>query len=364
MDSKKLANYLQKNFNFFSGVPDSLLSKLTKRLNSKKIKHFIAANEGSAIAHGIGYYLAKKKVPCVYFQNSGLGNAINPLISIAHKKVYSIPLFLIIGWRGSPNSLDEPQHMVKGEITLKILKLMGIKYLILKKKDNLQHLKKLIKFSKKNNQPVACIIKNEILSDINKNKNLSLYSKGIKRIDFIKYLINETDKKTKFISTTGYTSRELYYLRKNKFKYQGNDFYMVGGMGHSASVATSYTSFTKKNVICLDGDGSLIMHLGSLVSCSAYLKNFKYILLNNNSHESVGGQTTNAQFINFKRLSKSLGFTNYLKLENQNDIKNKIKKFLNLKRKVFLEVKIKTGSIKNLIRPKNFLKIKKDFLTY
>ena len=125
-----LINILKKNnSNFFTGVPDSVLKELSVFLQNKKKKtHIIATNEGSAVSIGIGHYLSTKKIPCVYMQNSGLSNALNPLISIAHHKVYSIPLILIIGWRGSPRLKDEPQHNVKGKITEKILKLLNIKY--------------------------------------------------------------------------------------------------------------------------------------------------------------------------------------------------------------------------------------------
>ena len=114
---ENLLNTLKKNnISFFSGVPDSVLKHLStsfNKLNSKN--HKLAVNEGSAVAMGIGHYLETKKIPCVYMQNSGLGNAINPLISIAHQKVYSIPMVLLIGWRGAPGEIDEPQHMVKGK---------------------------------------------------------------------------------------------------------------------------------------------------------------------------------------------------------------------------------------------------------
>jgi len=142
-----LLNTLKKNkINFYTGVPDSVLKKLSNHFNKlDKTKHIIAANEGSAVSIGIGYYLSTKKIACVYLQNSGLGNAINPLISIAHRKVYSVPVMLMIGWRGSPQKKDEPQHMVKGKITTKLLKLLDINYCVLKEKKDLIKLNKLIK---------------------------------------------------------------------------------------------------------------------------------------------------------------------------------------------------------------------------
>ena len=158
--TKSLINLLKKNnTNFFTGVPDSILKEFSSYLaqNNKK-KHIIATNEGSAISIGIGYYLSTKKIPCIYMQNSGLSNALNPLISIAHKKVYSIPLILIIGWRGSPRIKDEPQHEVKGKITRQILNLLNIKYTVLRSSSDLIKFDKQIKYAKKNKTIVACLV--------------------------------------------------------------------------------------------------------------------------------------------------------------------------------------------------------------
>ena len=142
-----LINVLKKNnCNFYTGVPDSVLKELSIILQNKnKNNHVIATNEGSAVSIAVGNYLSTKKIPCVYMQNSGLSNAMNPLISIAHQKVYSIPLILIIGWRGSPKIKDEPQHNVKGKITEKILKLLNIKYTILRNSSDLKKFDKQIK---------------------------------------------------------------------------------------------------------------------------------------------------------------------------------------------------------------------------
>ena len=140
IDTKQLYNEIKKNnIHFFSGVPDSVLKSFSNTIEKNSKNNIIAVNEGSAIGLGIGYYLSTNKIPCIYFQNSGLGNAINPLISIAHNKVYSIPILLIIGWRGSPKvNNDEPQHNVKGKITRDILKLLNIKTLILRRNKDLK----------------------------------------------------------------------------------------------------------------------------------------------------------------------------------------------------------------------------------
>ena len=335
IEANSLINLLKKNkTDFFCGVPDSVLKELSFSLQNKSKKnHIIATNEGSAVSLGIGHYLSTKKVPCIYMQNSGLSNALNPLISIAHEKVYSIPLILVIGWRGSPRIKDEPQHNVKGQITESILKLLNIKYTIIRSDNDLRKFEKQIIVAKKKGSIVACLIEQGTFKKIEKiNDNNDFYK--LDKTLFLKTLLLTLEKNTKIISSTGYNSRELMYLR-DKYKIKNtSDFYMVGGMGHTASVALGYSLSTKKKTVCIDGDGSLLMHLGSIKTAGSFAsKNFKYIVLNNNSHDSVGGQNTYANNIDFEKLSKSLGFKKFYSIKNDKNLKNKS---LLLKRKVLL----------------------------
>ena len=359
-----LINLLKKNnSNFFTGVPDSVLKELCYSLKNKSKKnHIIATSEGAAVSMGIGHYLSTKNVPCIYMQNSGLSNALNPLISIAHEKVYSIPLILIIGWRGSPKIKDEPQHNVKGKITESILKLLNIKYTIIRTNNDLKRFDKQIKIAKKKNKIVACLIEQGTLEKVKKENNKKDFYKLDKEF-FLKTLLQTLEKNTKIISSTGYNSRELMHLR-NKYKIiKSSDFYMVGGMGHTSSVALGYSLFSKKKTICIDGDGSFLMHLGSIKTTGTFgNKNLKYILLNNNSHDSVGGQSTYANDINFKKLSNSLGFKKFYSIQNDRNLKKNIQKFLKGNNLSFLEVKVSNSKIKNLPRPKDLIKIKKIFM--
>ena len=359
-----LIDLLKKNNSiFFSGVPDSVLKELSISLNKKnKNNHIIATNEGSAVSLGIGHYLSTKKVPCVYMQNSGLANALNPLISIAHKKVYAIPLILIIGWRGSPRFEDEPQHNVKGKITESILKLLKIKYTILRSNNDLKKFDKQIKEAKEKDSIVACLIEQGTLEKTSKkNKKKDFYN--LDKEIFLKTLLQNLQNGTKIISSTGFNSRELMYIRDKYKLMNSEDFYMVGGMGHAASVALGYSLSNKKKVICIDGDGSLLMHLGSIKTAGTFAnKNFKYVLLNNNAHDSVGGQETYANDIVFKNLSKSLGFKRFFSIKNNKNLKRNIANFLSKKSLSFLEVKISNSKIKKLPRPKDLIKIKKAFM--
>ena len=362
MNPQKIVSILKKNkINFVTGVPDSVLKPLIEQIEKNKyFNHVVSNNEGSAVSLGIGYQLSSQKLPCIYMQNSGLGNAINPLISIAHKKVYSIPLLLMIGWRGDPyNKIDEPQHQIKGKVTAKLLDLLGIKQIQIRSHKDLKKLTPLINLSKKNKTPVACLIKRKLFLEIKEKK----IKKTFFRREFLKKLLSNLNNNTKIISTTGYTSRDLMSIIDD-FKYKKiKPFYMVGGMGHSAMVALGSSLQDKNLNICLDGDGAVLMHLGSLNAVNYNKKkNFKHIILNNKSHESVGGQKTFSEKNNFKLLAKSFGYKNFYKINNTNNISKVLNNFLKSKGPSMLEVVIKQGAPKNLPRPKNLIRIKEEFI--
>tara|TARA_X000000368_G_scaffold419092_1_gene422379 strand:- start:7760 stop:8872 length:1113 start_codon:yes stop_codon:yes gene_type:complete len=358
-------SFLKKSkVNFFSGVPDSILKEtktIFERMPDKN--HVAAINEGVATSVCIGNHLATGNLPCVYLQNSGLGNAINPLISIAHKQVYSVPLLLLIGWRGAPGQKDEPQHLIKGKITKKLLNNLNIKFCQLKNNRDLTKLRKLINYSKKNKKPIACLVKKGVFYNPKKIKK-DIQEKGISREIFIKRLLECIKKNTKIVSSTGYISRELHQIRKEKKISAGKDFYMVGGMGHAASLALGVSINDKKrHVICLDGDGALLMHLGSMANIGYYAKNnYKHIVLNNFSHESVGGQKTNIDKVDLRQVSLGLGYKKYFYLHKESKINTTVKRFLRSSGPTFLEVRIKKGSMKNLKRPKNLVFLKNEFM--
>tara|TARA_Y100000590_G_C15703605_1_gene1007719 strand:- start:1064 stop:1828 length:765 start_codon:yes stop_codon:yes gene_type:complete len=251
IEAEKIIKILKKNkINFYTGVPDSILKNLSNIISSfGDNKHIVATNEGSAVSLGVGYYLSSKKIPAIYLQNSGLGNIVNPIVSIAHEKVYSIPMLLLIGWRGSPKVADEVQHRIQGAITEKMLKLLDIKYAIVKEKKYEKQITELINFSKKKKKPVAILFKkNDVVLhnsrfQIRQNINKNYFT----RPQFLKALATNS-KGFKIVSTTGYTSREQYQIKKNQKISTKNDFYMVGGMGHASMVAFGFSFFSKKKL--------------------------------------------------------------------------------------------------------------------
>ncbi len=368
IEPSRFVKFLSKNkINFFTGVPDSLFKSLCIYLENKQKKNnFVTANEGSSIGLGIGYYLAKKKIPLVYLQNSGLGNTINPLVSMASDKVYGIPLFLLIGWRGEiykNNQIkDEPQHKKQGLITEKLLKVLDIKYKILNKHTNLNKtIKELATYALKKNKPVALLVRKNIFKN-NLAKNVT--TKYFTREDALKSVLKNIPSNSIKISTTGMLSRELNELNliNNSTK---NTFMCVGGMGHTISIASGIAlSKPNKKIFCFDGDGSFLMHLGASTT-SAKLKNIIHIVFNNRSHDSVGGHDTSAPNLNLKDIAIKLGYDNCKIAKSEKQIKKILKNQIKNKKNLFLEIICSRGNRKNLTRPGKSLKIyKQDFLKF
>jgi len=351
---KEFYRYLIENkIDFFTGVPDSLLKDFCAYIadNVDEKNNIIAANEGNAVGLATGHYLATGNPGLVYMQNSGLGNTINPLTSLADSDVYSIPILLLIGWRGEPRKTDEPQHIKMGTITLQMLETLGIPYKILD--DNFETIIKEAKeYMEKNKEPYAIIVRKNTFekyqSKNNKNNNYELNRE--EAIKTIVPLLNENDI---IVSTTGKTSRELFELREEKNQDNEKDFLTVGSMGHSSSIALGI-ALEKPNTIvyCFDGDGALIMHMGALSTIGNLKpKNFKHIVFNNFAHDSVGGQPTSSYNIDMTRIAKANGYIDAFSAETKEEIKNKLKKFNEMDGPVLLEIKINKGARNDLGRP-------------
>jgi phosphonopyruvate decarboxylase len=341
---------------FFSGVPDSLLKFFNSYIldNVEQNQHIITANEGNAIALASGYHLATKKIGLVYMQNSGLGNAINPLVSLADNEVYGIPILLLIGWRGEPNEKDEPQHQKQGKITLELLETLDIPYEILTKdiEDAKIKLSSAIKYMNKFHAPFALVVKKgtfEKYEQINESKQ----NYELSREKAINLIIDNLDQQDVVVSTTGMISRELFESRTHKNQKHETDFLTVGSMGHASQIALGIAiSNPKKQVFCLDGDGSVIMHMGSLgIIGSKQMKNFKHIILNNESHDSVGGQPTVGNIINFVSLAKSCKYKNSFKVSTEIELNKKMLKLKSEDGPILLEIMVNRGNRKDLGRP-------------
>lgn len=349
-----LSEFRNQGIELFCGVPDSLLKNFCACVDDTldKKHHVITANEGNAVALAAGYHLATGRIGAVYMQNSGLGNSVNPLTSLTDPEVYKIPLLLIVGWRGEPGVKDEPQHVKQGRISPEQLRILEIPYLVI---DSGTEVKEIISFISgefsRSKSPVALLVRADTFEDY-KAKKKSTRDYPLTREAALEKILQLSDEKDLFVSTTGKTSRELFELRVKRNENQ-RDFLTVGAMGHTSSIALGVAfGRSDKRVICLDGDGSLLMHMGSIpVIGDLKPGNFVHVVLNNASHESVGGQPTVAGDINLEGVVKSCGYKNYFCAEEMDGLEMAWKNACSAEKPVMLEVRIRQGSRPDLGRP-------------
>lgn len=354
---KIFIDYLKKyDIDFFSGVPDSLLSDFSAYLldNISNKNHVIAANEGNAVAIGAGNYLATGNIPVIYMQNSGIGNIVNPVVSLINQKIYNIPMLFLIGWRGQPNIHDEPQHIKQGEITEELLNNIDIKTCILPKEtENLQKAIDIaLNYILETNNPYAFIIEKNTFETY-KSQKIQNNNLKMTREEAIETVVSNISENDIVVSTTGKISRELFEIRERLKQSHKKDFLTVGSMGHASSIAFGIANANNEQIVyCFDGDGAAIMHMGSMsIIGQSGLKNIKHILFNNGCHESVGGQPTVGFSISFVDIAKACGYKEVYSCNDKkmlNTILERIKKSNN---SVFLEINVNKLSRKYLGRP-------------
>lgn len=356
---------------FFTGVPDSLMNDFCLFLeqNLDYDEHVIAANEGNAVAIAAGHHLSSGQLSMVYMQNSGFTNAINPLSSLVNKDMYSIPMVLLIGWRGDPRIKDHAQHFFLGSMMENLLELLNIDYQIINngKKSSKLPLEWAAHTALKYNKPVALLVGKNVLSKTKKIENVNVNIDYLSRYESMEVILDKFSQDSKFVATTGRTSRELYHLRIDRDESHTNDILNVGAMGHASSIAIGIANANKKhNVICLDGDGALIMHLGALSTEGKLgLDNYFHIVLNNQSHESVGGQATASKFIDLTSIAKNSGLrTVDYEVSSSEAIIQAIQELAQKKGPKFLEVKIRQGISENLppLEIGSYIDMKNDFM--
>lgn len=339
---------------FYTGVPDSLLKHFCGFVSAHvgAQQHVIAANEGGAVGVAIGYHVATGKVPLVYMQNSGLGNAINPLLSLADPEVYACPVLLLIGWRGQPGNTDEPQHMKQGRVMPGMLESMEIPYAVIG--SSLEQASGAIEMAKRHfNEkagPFALVVEKGSFSGVEIETAVEPHE--MTREDAIKVIVEALPNETAVVATTGMAARELYEARKARGQ-QCRDFLTIGGMGHASQIALGMAMQQKpRPVVCIDGDGAAIMHMGGMaIIGNVQPENLIHILINNGVHASVGGQPTAGRNVDFPSIARACGYAGVVRCMSAAALKVAVGKALGGHGPRFLEVVVRQGHRSNLGRP-------------
>lgn len=350
---------LDHEIDFFTGVPDSQLREfcdyLTQVLGINR-QHIIAPNEGNAVALAAGYHLATGKTGTVYMQNSGLGNALNPATSLVDPKVYAIPVLYMVGWRGMPGVHDEPQHVKQGEITLQLLNMLGIEYMLLDKETAMKDIQNNF-----DQRFLPALAKGKGVAIVVKKGGFQAGKPYIHEVPYslsrecaIELILLHMDKADAVVSTTGKISREVYEQRNARGQGHERDFLTVGSMGHASMIALQIAeNKPDRRIWCMDGDGSMLMHTGTLALIGARNpKNYVHVLLNNYVHESVGGLPTVASSIDFPAVAKACRYVETYKVQDESALMQALEEIKKKEGPILIEIGVNNGSRADLGRPK------------
>jgi phosphonopyruvate decarboxylase len=358
LDPKMTLEALQQaGIRFYCGVPDSLLKEFCSVVETRAARenHVIAANEGCAVGIAAGNHLKTGDIPLVYLQNSGLGNMVNPLVSLAAPEVYGIPMLVMIGWRGGPGVKDEPQHMKQGQATCPLLDSIGVPWEVLPKEgaEATGCIHRVLGKTVALGAPCALVVEKGTFAKAGKVEAKATGS-GIGREQAIEAVSNLVPEDVPVVASTGKISRELYEVREKHGQSHAGDFLTVGSMGHGSQVALGIAlADPAKQVVYLDGDGAALMHMGGLATIGNYGRhtNLKHIVLNNCAHESVGGQPTVGCGVSFPGIASACGYPFAAKVDSFVKLPQAVRALLDVRGPSFLEILVEPGSRSDLGRP-------------
>jgi phosphonopyruvate decarboxylase len=340
---------------FFAGVPDSLLKQICACITDTlpKQNHTITANEGAAVGLAIGYHIATGGVPLVYMQNSGLGNIVNPVMSLASPEVYAVPMVFLVGWRGEPGKKDEPQHVHQGRVTEMMLGSMEIptQVLSMDPSEARQQTQDAIRQAREQNAPVALLIQKGTFDSYEMESSQS--DMTLEREEAIIAAARTVEDNGTIVCTTGMPSRELFEYRAREQAGHHRDFLTVGGMGHASQIALGIAiNRSDRPVYCFDGDGAALMHMGSMaISGQSGCSNFVHIVFNNGAHESVGGQPTVAFDLDLPAIATACGYVSSISVQTATALTDALEDARAADGPAFIEVLVRSGHRSDIGRP-------------
>ncbi len=341
-----------------TGVPDSTLKQFCDAVrldDGKTFHHYVTANEGAAVGLATGEYLASERPCLVYLQNSGLGNIINPLASIANREVYGIPMLFVIGWRGEPGKKDEPQHVYQGKVTCALLEVMDVPYCVIDDTTKEAQMTKMLSEAKAlmaEGRQYAVIVKK---GTFEKGQG-AVWENGysLVREQALRVILENLFQESFLVSTTGKISRELYEQSDALYGNHERIFMTVGGMGHASMIAYGMAQAdASRQIVCVDGDGAVMMHMGALAFLAKQSpKNLLHIVINNAAHESVGAMPTGFSGKTYAQVAAACGYQNVCTVRTEEELKEAVLKAKEKQELSLIEVLVSLESRADLGRPK------------
>jgi phosphonopyruvate decarboxylase len=343
---------------FYVGVPDSLLKHLSSHLLSAlpREAHVITANEGAAVGMAIGHHLRTGDLALVYLQNSGFGNAVNPLLSLADPDVYGVPMVLLVGWRGQPGVADEPQHVKQGRVMAPLLDALELPWTVLPSDQAGadECLRVAVGTARERHSPYVVLVEKDRFAAPEAPAGDQPAGPALpSREEALTALVGELGEGTVNVSTTGMLSRELFELRRRAGRSGDLDFLTVGGMGHASSIALGVAlSEPDREVWCLDGDGAVLMHLGSLVVIADHAPpGLFHVVFNNGVHDSVGGQPTSIAVMDLAATARAVGYRDAVAVSSLDEVPAAVGRLRAAGGPSLLELRVRPGNRAGIGRP-------------
>jgi len=341
----------------YVGVPDSLLKEFGKHVMSAlpRDRHVITANEGAAVGIALGHYLRCGRPALVYLQNSGFGNTVNPLLSLADPDVYGVPIVLLVGWRGQPGVKDEPQHVKQGRVMTAMLDAMEIPWAVLPgdREEAEACLTEAVERAEADQTPYVVLVEKGTFAPADVPDADTTETDLPSRETALKTLADAVGPDAVIISTTGMLSRELFEHREATGQSGARDFLTVGGMGHANSIALGVAKQEpEREVWCFDGDGALLMHLGSLAVIADHAPaNYLHVVFNNGVHDSVGGQPTSIEVVDVPEVACATGYRYSETVRNLEAVPDAVKRLREAGGPALLELRVRPGNRPGIGRP-------------
>jgi len=279
---------------------------------------------------------------------------VNPLLSLASPEVYGIPMILLIGWRGEPGRKDEPQHRVQGKLMPGMLASMDLPFEIVPDYEEgaREVVENALAQAKGRSTPFALVVRKGTFSHYEFHREAS--PNIMTREEAIECVLRAAGAFDPIVSTTGFSSREVFELRERMGQDHSRDFLTVGSMGHASAIAAGIAlAKPSRHVVCIDGDGALAMHLGNALTVGLRkLNNYTHVVVNNGLHDSVGGQPTGMFGADFDAISRGMGYTHFARAKTPEEVTEKFAECqANATGASMLEILTKGGARKELGRP-------------
>jgi phosphonopyruvate decarboxylase len=360
----------QAGVSLYAGVPDSLLKDFCAYVtdHAELSRHVITANEGAAVGLAMGHHLATGGPALVYMQNSGLGNTVNPLTSLTDPAVYGVPMVLLVGWRGEPGVKDEPQHVHMGKVTRQTLEAIEVPYELLPDDEQAaaEVVQRMAKLAVSEQTPVALVATKGLFGKYQLKAEAD-EPYPMTREQAVKAFAAHMPEGAVVVSTTGKPSRELFEVREARDEAHASDLLIVGGMGHASQIALGVALEKRERpVYCIDGDGAVLMHMGSLAIIAATeAKNFKHLVLNNAAHDSVGGQPTVGFQVDLCAVARACGYPSAECVDSEEQLGAALDRLAAAEGPAMLEVRVRRGARADLGRPTMTPReLKQQFMAY